>query len=366
VTLTVDNRLSTNPSVVQYQQDEHQPKEERMTDTNRKWVLAERPTGLVGPEHFEWREEPIPAIGDGEFLIRNLWLSCDPAQRTYMEFDSYIPKIPIGEVMISGSAGKVVASNHPDFEVGDMVSGAFGWQDYAVSDGSPLGGLIPPVKIPDGVDAPTAMSLFGITGLTAYFGLLDVAAAKPGETVVVSAAAGAVGSTVCQIAKIKGCRVIGIAGGPQKCQWVREGLGADDAIDYKNDDVAARLAETCPDGVDVFFDNVGGPVLDAVLENLALRGRIALCGTVSGYDGQWRGINTFPLQWKRGTMRGFLIFDYLDRATEAVSDLAQWIGEGKITNRVDIMEGLENAPMALRRLSTGENVGKQLVKIADD
>jgi NADPH-dependent curcumin reductase len=340
-----------------------------MTEKNRGWLLAKRPRGIVGREHFEWRDEPVPSIGEGEFLVRNRWLSCDPAQRTWMEIDTYIPMLPLGEVMAAASAGVVVQSKHPDFEVGELVSGAFGWQDYAVSDGSAFGGLVPPLKIPPGVDPPTALSLFGITGLTAYFGLLDVGEPKAGETVVVSGAAGAVGSIVCQIAKVKGCRVIGIAGGAGKCRWVREELNADDAIDYKSEDLPIRLSETCPNGIDVFFDNVGGELLDAALADLAVNARIALCGAVSGYSGfeQRPAIrNHFNLILQRATMRGFLVFDYLDRAMEAIGALAGWAGEGKIKNQIDVVEGLENAPDALRRLFTGDNLGKQLVKIADE
>lgn len=337
-------------------------------DTNRQWFLAKRPTGIVGPEHFEWHEAPRPSISDGEFLVRNIWLSCDAAQRGWMEFDTYIPALPLGEVMASGSVGRVAQSNHPGFEVGDYVSGAFGWQDYAVSDGSAFGGLVPPVKIPDGIEPTAALSLFGITGLTAYFGLLDVGQPKPGDTVVVSAAAGAVGSIVCQIAKLKGHRVVGIAGGPRKCAWVREQLGADDAIDYKSEDFLARLTETCPDGVDVFFDNVGGEVLDGVLANLAGGARIALCGAISGYSGPASRPalrNHANLIVQRGVMRGFLVFEFLSRTDEAISDLASWWGEGKLNSEIDVVEGLENAPRALRRLFTGENRGKQLVRIAD-
>ncbi|MGV9711164.1 NADP-dependent oxidoreductase [Gordonia sp. NPDC003424] len=339
-----------------------------MTDKNRKWLLAKRPTGIVGPEDFDLATEPVPPIAEGEFLVRNRWLSCDPAQRTYMEFDSYIPAVEIGAMMVGASAGEVVESRHPDFKVGDVVSGAFGWQDYAISDGAPFAGLIPPVVIPEGVDAPTALSLFGITGLTAYIGLIDVAEVKAGDTVVVSGAAGAVGSVVCQIAKIKGARVVGIAGGARKCDMLRNELGADDAIDYKNSDVVARLAETCPDGVDVFFDNVGGEILDAVLGHIAVGARIALCGSVAGYSetqGRMPVYNVFNLTLQRATMRGFLVFDRLDRADAAITDLATWAAEGKIKNQIDVVEGLENAPAALRRLFTGENIGKQLVKITD-
>jgi NADPH-dependent curcumin reductase CurA len=336
---------------------------------NRKWLLASRPTGIVAREHFEWVEEPAPSPGDGEFLVRNLWISCDPAQRAWMEIDTYIPVLPLGEVMASGSAGRVVESRHPDFAEGDLVSGVFGWQDYAVTDAVGFGGgIAPPLKIPPGVDLPTALSLFGITGLTAYFGLLDVGQAKGGDTVLVSGAAGAVGSIVCQIAKIKGCRVVAIAGGPDKCEWLRGELGVDEAIDYKGESVDARLGELCPDGVDVYFDNVGGEILDAALNHLARGARIPICGAVSGYsDYEGRpGIrNHHMLIMAGGTMRGFLVFEFMDRVMEAVTDLATWAAEGKIKNQLDVVEGLENAPDALRRLFTGENLGKQLVKVAD-
>ena len=337
--------------------------------TNRRWILSTRPTGIVSREHFEWIEEPVPDVGDGEFLVRNLWISCDPAQRAWMEIDTYIPKLPLGEVMAAGTAGEVVESKHPDFAAGDLVSGVFGWQDYAIGSGEGFGGgLFPPLKLPPGIDLPTALSLFGITGLTAYFGLLDVGEAKEGETVMVSGAAGAVGSIVCQIAKVKGCRVVGVAGGARKCDWLRSELGVDEAIDYKSEAVGARLRELCPDGVNVFFDNVGGEMLDAVLANLAMRARIVLCGAVSGYSGfdERYGLRNYHmLIMRRGTMRGFLVFDFMHRAMDAIGELAGWAAEGRIKNQVDVVEGLENAPDALRRLFTGENLGKQLVKVAD-
>ena len=326
-------------------------------------MLSARPEGLVGREHFTLEEGPVPSIADGEFLVRNLWLSCDPAQRAWMEMDTYIPMLPLGEVMLSGSAGEVVESRHPGFAEGDLVSGTFGWQDYAVSDG---GGVFPAVKIPPGVDCATALSLLGVTSLTAYIGLLDVGQAKPGETVVVSGAAGAVGSFVVQIARLKGCRAIGIAGGAAKCEWLRDELGVDDAIDYKGEHVLARLAELCPDGVDVYFDNVGGEILDAALANIAMGARIVCCGAVSSYsDFEHRhGLrNYIQLIPRRATMRGFLVFDHMDRVPEAIGELATWASEGKIKNQVDVVEGLENAPDALRRLFTGENLGKQLVKL---
>jgi NADPH-dependent curcumin reductase CurA len=339
-----------------------------MAATNRQWVLSKRPEGIIGREDFDWTEAPVPSIGDGEFLVRNLWLSCDPAQRAWMSMDTYIPILPLGEVMASGSAGEVVESNNPDFAPGDIVSGVFGWQDYCVADAKGFGGgLFPPQKLPPGIDIPTALSLFGITGLTAYFGLLDVGEAKEGDTVLVSGAAGAVGSIVCQIGKVKGCRVVGIAGGARKCDWLRDELGVDDAIDYKGEDVRARIRETCPKGIDVYFDNVGGEILDAALANIRRGARIPLCGAVSGYsDSDDRpGIRNYStLITRTATMRGFLVFQFMDRAMEAIGELATWASEGKIKNQVDIVEGLENAPDALRRLFTGENLGKQLVKIA--
>ena len=337
--------------------------------TNRRWLLSERPSGVVSRDHFEWIEEPPPEIGDGEFLVRNLWISCDPAQRAWMEIDTYMPKLPLGEVMAAGTAGQVVQSKNAEFAEGDFVSGVFGWQDYAVGTSEGFGGgLFPPLKIPPGIDLTLALSLFGITGLTAYFGLLDVGEAKEGETVLVSGAAGAVGSIACQIAKVKGCRVVAIAGGERKCDWLRSELGVDDAIDYKGEDVGRRLRELCPQGVDVFFDNVGGKILDAVLANMAMHARIAICGAVSGYSGfeERYGLRNYHmLIMRRGTMRGFLVFDFMDRAMEAIGEIAGWAGEGKIKNQIDVVEGLENAPEALARLFTGENLGKQLIKVAD-
>jgi NADPH-dependent curcumin reductase CurA len=336
-----------------------------VTAENRQWVLASRPLGPVARGNFEWRQDPVPAIGEGEFLVRILWLSCDPAQRTWMELDTYIPMIPLGEVMPSGSAGEVVESRHPGFEPGELVSGLFGWQDYAVSTGG--GGFFPVTKVPPGIDIPTALSLLGVTGLTAHIGLLEIGRPQRGDTVVVSGAAGSVGSFVVQIAKLKGFRVVAIAGGARKCDWLRNELGADAVIDYKSESVEARLRKLCPDGVDVFFDNVGGGILDAVLEQIAIDARIVLCGAISGYNHfeQRPGIrNHYRLIIRRAAMRGFLVFDHLDRVPQAIGDLATWAGEGKLRNQVDIVDGLENAPEALNRLFTGQNLGKQLVRVA--
>lgn len=335
------------------------------TATNRRWVLASRPKGMVERSDFEWREEPVPAVGDGEFLVRNLWLSCDPTQRGWIEMDTYVPAVPIGEVMRSVSAGQVIESKHPGFRAGELVSGAFGWQDYAISNGK---GLMPVHQVPSGVDLPTALSLLGITGLTAYFGLLDVGQPRAGETVLVSGAAGSTGSFVAQIAKIKECRVVGIAGGKAKCTWLTDEIGIDAAIDYKAGDVGARIRELCPRGVDVYFDNVGGEILDAALAHLAMGARVVLCGAISGYNdfAHMPGIrNYLNLIVRRGTMRGFLLFDYLPRVAEAVTELGSWAAAGRLRDQIDVVEGLENAPDALKRLFTGQNLGKQLVKIAD-
>jgi NADPH-dependent curcumin reductase CurA len=335
-------------------------------DKNRQWRLASRPTGEVEEQNFTWVEEPVPTLEkDGQILVRSLYLSLDPTMRGWMARDSYLPAVPIGSVMRGSAAGRVVASRHPGFAPGDHVQGFFGWQDYAVAE---PGGLGAPTKLPRSVPLTQALGVLGGTGITAYFGLLDVGKPKEGETVVVSGAAGATGSIVGQIAKITGCRVIGIAGGADKCAWVKDELGFDACIDYKREDVGARLGELCPKGVDVYFDNVGGDILDAALARLAMRGRVVVCGAISQYNagelppGPKHYLN---LLLKRGRMEGFLVLDYLPRAGEAVMALAEWLAEGKIKDRVDVQEGLENAPAALRRLFRGENVGKQLLKIAD-
>ncbi len=297
-------------------------------------------------------------------LIRNLYLSMDPTQRGWMARDSYLPAVKIGEVMRSFAVGRVETSRHPGFVPGDLVQGMFGWQDYAVVAGEGRG----VTKLPAGTPIPLAMSAFGATGLTAYFGLLDVGRPVAGETVVVSGAAGATGSAVGQIAKIKGCRTIGIAGGAEKCAWLTREAGFDAAIDYKSEDVAARLAELCPKGIDIYFDNVGGELLDVALARLAMRGRVVLCGAISGYNATEMPPgpkNYLSLLINRGRMEGFIILDYLHRAGEAIQELAPWIASGQLKDRVDIQEGLENAPKTLNRLFAGENQGKQLLKIAD-
>jgi NADPH-dependent curcumin reductase CurA len=336
-----------------------------MATVNRQWRLASRPVGDVKDENFERADAPVPEPGEGEVLVRNVYLSMDPTQRGWMARDTYLPAVKIGEVMRSFAAGRVEQSRHPKFAPGDLVSGLFGWQDYAVVPGSGPGG---PAKVPPGVSLPSAMSAFGPTGLTAYFGLLDVGRPAAGETVLVSGAAGATGLVVGQIAKIKGCRAIGIAGGADKCAWLVREAGFDAAIDYKNEDVKARITELCPKGVDVYFDNVGGEILDHVLARLALRGRIVVCGAISAYSSEELPPgpkNYANLISRRGRMEGFIVLDYMSRAGEAFADLSAWAAAGKLKDRIDMQEGFENAPATLRRLFTGQNQGKQLLKIAD-
>ncbi len=334
--------------------------------TNRRWLLAERPTGMIEDRHFRWVEEPAPALeADGEILVRNVYLSLDPTQRGWISRDTYLPAVALGEVVRSGGVGRVVESRNPAYAVGDLVQGLVGWQDYARIAATSAAA---PTKLPPGVPIPLAMSALGLTGLTAYFGLLDVGKPVAGETVVVSGAAGATGSIAGQIARIKGCRAIGIAGGKSKCDWLVKEARFDAAIDYKSEDVGARLKELCPKGIDVYFDNVGGDLLDLALARLAMKGRIVLCGAIAAYnDAQLRPgpKNYTNLIIKRGRMEGFLVFDYMSRAPQAAMELFGWIQGGQMVNQVDVMQGLENAPAALRRLFQGENQGKQLLKIAD-
>ncbi len=336
-------------------------------NTNRQWLLAKRPDGMVGEQNFEYVENPIPEPGDGEVLVRNLYLSFDPTQRGWMEDrESYLPPVQIGEPMRAGSIGQVVESKNPAFNAGDVVQTTGGWQDFVVvaPDQGPMGLN----KVPDGVTPEMMMSVLGVTGLTAYFGLLDLGEPKAGDTVLVSGAAGATGSVAGQIAKIKGCRVVGIAGGPEKCSWLKEIAGFDDVIDYKNDNVNDAIGRTCPDKVDVFFDNVGGDILEAALNHINMRARVVLCGGISGYNATAPipgPTNLMNLVIMRARMEGFIVIDYMDRAGEAIAEILGWIQSGQLSFQVDVQEGFENIPNTLTRLFTGANIGKQLLKIAD-
>ena len=332
---------------------------------NRQFRLAARPVGMPKREDWSYVEEPVRELCDGELLIKVLYISLDPAMRGWMsDRKSYVPPVAIGEVMRALAVGRVIASNNPGFAVGDYVSGVLGVQEYAISDGSALAKIDPRIA-----PLPTHLSTLGMPGMTAYFGLLDTGQLKSGDTVVVSAAAGAVGSVVGQIAKIKDCRVIGIAGGAQKCRYVVDELGFDAAIDYKSEQVYEALQKHCPKGVDVYFDNVGGDILDAVLARTARGARIVICGAISQYcnTGPMKGPSNYIfLLVNRAMMKGMLVMDYAQRFPEAVREMAGWMAAGRLKSREDIVEGLENFPDAFLKLFTGENFGKLEIKVADE
>jgi NADPH-dependent curcumin reductase CurA len=325
--------------------------------------LVARPDGLPKDGDFELRVRDDAPLADGQFRVDVRYLSIDPAMRVWMsEAKSYWPPVALGEVMRAAGIGEVVESRHPDFPVGTWVSGMTGVQESFVSEGKGMQ-RFDASKLPH---PGWALSLFGATGLTAYFGLVEIGRPKPGETLVVSAAAGAVGSTVVQLGKALGLTVVGIAGGPDKCAYVREQLGADAAIDYKAGDVSKALRDACPDGVDIYFDNVGGEILDAVLKRLRMHGRVVLCGGISQYNAgaDARGpANYLSLIAARGRMEGFVVIDYLQRAGEAIAAMTPFVQAGKMGSRLDIVDGLEHFPEALRRVYTGANFGKQLVKL---
>lgn len=330
---------------------------------NRQWLLAARPEGMVEPSHFELRESPVPEIAEGECLVRNLYLSLDPAMRTWMTAArSYVPPVELGEVMRGMCTGQVVESRNPEYSKGDVLVGVFGWQDYAVARGD-----WSIDKVPEGTPLTWPLSVLGITTLTAYFGLKEIGKPEAGQTVVVSGAAGATGSVAAQLAHSWGCRTVGIAGGPEKCEWLTGELGLDGAIDYKAENVKARLRELCPDGIDVFFDNVGGTTLEAALANLATHARVVLCGAIANYnaDKPTGPSNYMNLLVKRARMEGFVVFDYLPRTAEALAELTPMIEDGRLRHREDVRDGLEQAPTALMDLYSGDNTGKLLVKIAE-
>jgi NADPH-dependent curcumin reductase CurA len=334
-----------------------------MADVNHQYRLKTRPEGMVSAENFDFVEEPIPSAGDGEILVKVLYLSLDPAMRGWLSNErSYVPPVEIGEVMRAIGVGQVVESKNEKFAEGDYVSGLWGIQEYAVSDG---GGVV--TVDPDLAPLPVHLSVLGMPGMTAYFGLLDVGEAKEGDTVVVSAAAGAVGSVAGQIARIKGCRTVGIAGGPEKCALVTDTFGFDACIDYKADDVRAGLKQHCPDGINVYFDNVGGDILDECLARLAMHARVVICGAISQYnvDGRMRGpSNYMMLLVQRARMEGFLVFDYVRQYREAAQEMAGWMAEGKLKPLEDIVEGIETFPDSLLKLYRGENFGKLVLKVA--
>ncbi len=330
---------------------------------NRQWRLVRRPVGMVTTGDFEYVEASAPAPGDDQCLVRTLYVSFDPAMRAFLhDRPSYVPPQPIGEVMRAGAVGQVVESRSPRFNAGDLVTGAFGWQDYAAMPASSV------TKITANHPLPDYLGVLGGIGATAYVGLTYVAKLTGQDTVVISGAAGATGSTTAQIARIKGCRTIGIAGGPAKCRWLLDELRLDAAIDYKGEDVALRLRELCPSGIDVYFDNVGGRILEAAIGTMAAHGRIVLCGMVSGYnDAQpvpGPG-NLFELVARQIRMEGFLAFSFLAHFDEARREIETWMAAGRLKSYVDVQEGFENIPRTFLRLFSGDNIGKQVLKIAD-
>lgn len=341
-----------------------------MRNSNRQWRLKQRPVGEIKPGDLELSDAPKPVPGKGEMLVRNIYLSLDPTNRIWMsDMEQYMPPVAIGDVMRGGTLGVVEQSNADGFAVGDIVMpGMGGWQDYSIGSASGPFATQKLPKIP-GVPLSTFMSALGFTGATAYFGLLDLGKPQPGETVVVSAAAGAVGQIVGQIAKLKGCRVVGIAGSDEKCRYVVKELGFDACINYKKGNVTEALKRECPKGIDVDFENAGGEILDAVLANVNLKARIALCGLISQYNatGPVPGPYNFSnILMKRVRVEGFIIIDYVPRISEFAAQMAQWLMEGKIKDRVDIADGLENAVTTLGRLFTGGNTGKLLVRVSPE
>ncbi|GAB4167554.1 MAG: NADP-dependent oxidoreductase [Thalassobaculales bacterium] len=333
-----------------------------MTAINRRWHLAARPVGAPKLSDFRLDSLPIPSPQHGEVLVKGLYLSLDPYMRGRMAGGkSYTRTLEVGDPMVGAVVGEVMESRHPALKPGDIVEGPLGWQEYGVLAGHELRRIDPSLA-----PISTALGVLGMPGMTAYFGLLEVGRPRPGDTVVVSSAAGAVGSLVAQIARIAGARVVGIAGGAAKCAYVRE-IGADAAIDYRDPGFAEALAAACPAGVDVYFDNVGGTVSEAVLQHLALRARIVICGSIALYNSTTPHLGpsvSRPLLVNRARMEGFLVFDWRDRYPEGIARIAAWIAEGRITYREDVVEGIEQAPAAMIGLLEGRNFGKMLVKLA--
>lgn len=331
---------------------------------NKQILLNSRPAGLPTTENFRIEDAEIPQPKDGEVLVRTLYLSVDPYMRGRMsDRKSYVPPFPLNEVIVGGGVAEVAESRSPAFQKGDVVTGMLGWKLYSAAKAEELRKIDPRLA-----PITTALGVLGMPGLTAYFGLLDICNPQSGETVVVSGAAGAVGTTVCQIAKIKGCRVVGIAGGADKTQYLLNELGVDAAIDYKAEDVQQSLKAACPDGIDVYFDNVGGPISDAVMFLINKSARISICGQISMYKLEQLdvGPRVQPLLLvKSALMKGFIITDYAPRFGAGVIQLGKWLSEGKLKYAENIVEGFENVPRAFLGLFAGENLGKQLVKVGE-
>lgn len=330
---------------------------------NTQILFKTRPEGIPGDETFEMRDEEVPGARDGQVVRRTIYLSVDPYMRGRMNtYKSYVAPMEIGEVMCGSTISEVIESRNPAFARGDIVFGNDGWQMYGVSDGRDLQKLDPRHR-----PLSYALGVLGMPGLTAYVALLDIGRPKEGETVVVSAAAGAVGSVAGQIAKIKGCRTAGVVGSDEKCRFIVDELGFDAAINYKKEDLVPALKAACPNGIDVYFDNVAGPVLEAVLKVLNRNARIPLVGLISQYNAKpGPGPNLGPLLVKRALIQGMLVFDHMHRMPDFLRDMSQWLRDGRMKVREDFIDGLENAPRALIGLFEGENIGKRIVRVSED
>jgi NADPH-dependent curcumin reductase CurA len=330
---------------------------------NRQFLLDARPEGDVKHSDFKLVESDMPSPGEGEVLIKVLYLAVEPAMRGWMENRAdYVAPLELGDIMRGYGTGEIIESNNPELPVGTRVSGLFGWQEFLVSDGKAL------QKLAADIDLPAAMGVLGVTGLTAYFGLHDIGEPKAGDTVLVSGAAGATGSVVVQLARIAGCRVIGMAGTREKCEWLTGELGAEAAINYREQDVKAEVKSLCPDGINIYYDNVGGEILDIALANLADNARVVICGGISRYNltGEIPGPkNYFNLVFRRARMEGFIVGDFAPRFGEAINTLSGHLREGRLKHHETILEGFDKMPEALMSLFRGDNIGKQLVHVAD-
>ena len=342
--------------------------QDRLRTINRKWVVASRPEAEITADNFELKEEAVPELPPGAMLLKTRYLTVSPPARMALVSGGIARRpIAIGATMRGTGLAEVVESKHPEFAVGDLVLDDLGWQEFAVSDGARRR-PVRKVQAPVGHPESTLLHVLGAGGATAYFGMTEYCRPRPGDTLVVSTAAGSVGAILCQLGRLQGCRVVGIAGGPAKCEWLVHELGCAAAIDYKGEDLGQRLDETCPNGIDIYFDNVGGETLDAALARITQGARVVLCGGTSQYnhDLDWYGPkNYFNLVYKQAEMAGFYVFNFADRFAEAHSRLAELIESGELMYREDVLDGLENAPEALMRLFRGDNFGVQLVRIAD-
>jgi len=335
-----------------------------MADLNRQLVLRSRPKGLLAPGDLQLTEAALPSLSDGQALARVKYISIDPTMRIWMAIDSYLPAVAIGDVMRAFGFAEVVESRHKDFKKGDKVVGLTNLQDYCLIDSPEKRGSFQKVPSIPFLSDTAFLGVLGITGLTAYFGMVEIGKPQKGETLVVSAAAGATGSIAGQIGKIHGCRVVGIAGGAEKCKWLTEELGFDAAVDYKQADWKEKLAAATPKGIDIDYENVGGEIMHELLERMNLHGRVVLCGLISGYTKGEPALENFSMVLvKRLRVEGFIIMDYMSRYMEAATQLGKWKMFGKLKDRETIVPGLENAPDAINMLFTGGNTGKTIVKV---